>query len=233
MKSKVKPGRYPEFKERLNLLARNYKSVTEFADKLGLSRQTVGFWLNGDRVPDADSLITISEKMNVSVDWLLGLVGIYNSSNDAEEKAISDKLGLSGYAVEKLMLESDHGAYKQGVFDYIICNSDSLDQRSYLYYLHKAEYMINEFEKEKESWDKAERKISWAKDGMELNRREMIDYCLAKSVSLFSEMVEEYYKARWNKTEPQKPRKIAFFKIIGDLSDESIDTLINQQEDQE
>lgn len=231
MKSKVKPGRYPEFKERLNLLARNYKSVTDFADELGLSRQTVGFWLNGDRVPDADSLITISEKMNVSVDWLLGLVGIYNSSNDTEEKAISDKLGLSGYAVNRLILESDHGAYKQGVFDYIICNSNSVDQHSYLYYLHKAECMINEFEKE--SWGKAERKIAWAKDGMELNRREMIDYCLAKSVSLFSEMVEEYFKARWNKTEPQKPRKIPYFKIIGDLSDEYIDTLTMQQEDKE
>ena len=231
MKSKVKPGRYPEFKERLNLLALNYKSVTDFADALGLSRQTVGFWLNGDRVPDAESLITTSERMHVSVDWLLGLVGIRNASNDVDEKAISDSLGLSSYAVNRLMMESDHGAYKQGIFDYIICNSNSVDQRSYLYYLHKAEYMINEFEKE--SWGKAERKISWAKDGMELNRREMIEYCLAKSASLFSEMVEEYYKARWNHTEPQEPRKIPYFKILGDLSDDYIDALTKQQEDQE
>ena len=72
----VKKGRLPVFKERFNKLAEGYKNYTAFADAIGLSRQSVNFWLNGDRTPDAESLKMISQKLNVSVDWLLGLSDI-------------------------------------------------------------------------------------------------------------------------------------------------------------
>lgn len=63
----------PTFQDRLSELVIEYPTTTAFAEYIGISRQTVGFWLNGNRVPDANSLVTIAKKMNVSTDWLLGL----------------------------------------------------------------------------------------------------------------------------------------------------------------
>lgn len=97
-KSEVKEGRLPVFKERFNL-ARGEMSNTEFADFLGISRQTVGFYLNGDRVPDACTLRQIAEKCDVSADWLLGLSD--HSRKVTEEMTASD-LGLSEHAVAGL-----------------------------------------------------------------------------------------------------------------------------------
>lgn len=73
MKSNEKKDpRFPVFRERFNALLEG-RSVTEFAEFLGMSRQTVGFYLNGDRIPDALTLRDIAEKCMVSADWLLGL----------------------------------------------------------------------------------------------------------------------------------------------------------------
>ena len=64
--------RLPIFTERFRKL-QGEQSNTEFAEFLGISRQTVGFYWNGDRVPDAVTLVKIAEKCDVSADWLLGL----------------------------------------------------------------------------------------------------------------------------------------------------------------
>lgn len=64
--------RLPIFTERFRQL-QGEMSNTEFADSLGISRQTVGFYCNGDRVPDAVTLVKIAEKCKVSADWLLGV----------------------------------------------------------------------------------------------------------------------------------------------------------------
>lgn len=65
-------GRLPIMKMRLKELQGDM-SATDFAKKVGLSRQTVGFYLNGDRIPDSETLIQICRSCNVSADWLLGL----------------------------------------------------------------------------------------------------------------------------------------------------------------
>ena len=64
--------RFPAFKNRLLSLVGS-QHATEFADKVGISRQTVGFYLKGTRIPDAFTLTQICEKCHVSADWLLGL----------------------------------------------------------------------------------------------------------------------------------------------------------------
>ena len=79
---------------------RGSRSNTEFAAFLGLSRQTVGFYLNGDRVPDFNSLIIIAQKCQVPVDYLLGLSD--TKSYDADLQAVCKYTGLSGEAVERL-----------------------------------------------------------------------------------------------------------------------------------
>lgn len=65
-------GRFPIFTKRFREL-QGERSNTEFAEFLGLSRQTVGFYCNGDRIPDALGLKEIAEKCGVSSDWLLGM----------------------------------------------------------------------------------------------------------------------------------------------------------------
>lgn len=90
------------FRDRLNQLANKFDSVTAFAAYIGLSRQTVGFWLNGDRVPDANSLVTISKKMSVSCDWLLGLTDTANASADANIRMVAEYTSLSDDAIKFL-----------------------------------------------------------------------------------------------------------------------------------
>ena len=88
-----KNDRLPIFTERFREL-QGEKTNTEFADFLGISRQTVGFYCNGDRVPDALTLIKISQKCDVSADWLLGLSDYKNKeteSTSAKELGLSEK----------------------------------------------------------------------------------------------------------------------------------------------
>ena len=88
-----KNDRLPIFTERVREL-QGEKTNTEFADFLGISRQTVGFYCNGDRVPDALTLIKISQKCGVSADWLLGLSDYKNKeteSTSAKELGLSEK----------------------------------------------------------------------------------------------------------------------------------------------
>ena len=91
-------SRFPVFRHNLNALMLDEKmNTTEFAEKLGLSRQTVGFYLNGDRIPDALTLRQICEKCSVSADWLLGLSDV--KSPEMDMQVICTATGLSEAAV--------------------------------------------------------------------------------------------------------------------------------------
>ena len=92
-------GRLPIMKTRLKELQGDM-SATDFAKKIGLSRQTVGFYLNGDRIPDSETLIQICQSCNVSADWLLGLST--EKTLDSSAQSASRYTGLSGEAVEFL-----------------------------------------------------------------------------------------------------------------------------------
>lgn len=81
-------AKMPIIRDRLFQLQGEISKV-EFAKKLGLSRQTVGFYINGDRIPDAKTLAQICSRCNVSSDWVLGL------SDDRElHPSAVDELGL-------------------------------------------------------------------------------------------------------------------------------------------
>ena len=63
------------FKMRLRKLYKKSgcHSVTQFAEKLGINRQSVDRYFNGDRLPDMAYLYRICKVMDVSADWLIGL----------------------------------------------------------------------------------------------------------------------------------------------------------------
>ena len=102
MKQSEKKPRLKIFQERFELLRKERGlNNTDFAEFLEMSRQTVGFYLNGDRVPDALNLIKIAKKCNVSADWLLGLSGV--KSGNADVRAICEKTSLSEKAIHNLI----------------------------------------------------------------------------------------------------------------------------------
>lgn len=94
--SNGRKDRFPIFRERLNNLLGDM-STTEFADKVDVSRQTMGFYLNGERIPDSLTLARICKVCSVSSDWLLGL------TNDPKPKPCAvDELGITSEAINAL-----------------------------------------------------------------------------------------------------------------------------------
>ena len=95
-----KKNRFPIFQERLNKL-RGEMNQEAFARKIGISRPTVGFYENGERLPDALVLMKIADVCGVSVDWLLGRTN--DESGDADVGAVEQRLGLSPDAQKALI----------------------------------------------------------------------------------------------------------------------------------
>lgn len=61
------------FGERLKkILESKNISQMQFAKELGLTPPAINRWCNNVTQPDYDTLVTIAEKLNVSIDYLLG-----------------------------------------------------------------------------------------------------------------------------------------------------------------
>lgn len=90
-----------EFKIRFRQL-REEKGITQaaFADFLELSRPTIGFYENGDRMPDALALRRIAEKCQVSADYLVGITE--TRTMNISVRAICEATGLSENSVSFL-----------------------------------------------------------------------------------------------------------------------------------
>lgn len=102
MQTSETKNRLETFRARFNQL-RGDRSQEAFAKFLGISRPTVGFYENGQRLPDALVLRQIAEKCQVSADYLLGLAACKEPSNEEIHK----KLGLSENAIEALIRVND------------------------------------------------------------------------------------------------------------------------------
>lgn len=86
------------FQERFSKL-RGDESQKDFAARIGISRPTVGFYENGDRLPQADVLKQIAERCGVSTDWLLGLS---DYTEDAARQITLFQLGFSETAANQI-----------------------------------------------------------------------------------------------------------------------------------
>ena len=92
-------GRFPTLRKRLVEL-QGERTQEEFAQEIGISRQTMGFYLRGERIPDSKTLLRICEECNVSADWLLGLSEAIRP--DTELQAVCAYTGLSEDSVSLL-----------------------------------------------------------------------------------------------------------------------------------
>jgi transcriptional regulator with XRE-family HTH domain len=99
-------SRFPAFQRRFNEL-RGELSQDAFAKKIGVARPTVGFYENGERLPDALTLVKIARACGVSVAWLLG----ESSAEDgnADVMAVEQRLGLSPKAQAALERYATYG----------------------------------------------------------------------------------------------------------------------------
>lgn len=95
-----KKNRLPVFTARFREL-QGEMTNTEFAAFLGMSRQTVGFYCNGDRIPDAVGLKEIAEKCDVSANWLIGLSDV--KTLDPGVESVCEATGLSEVASSSLV----------------------------------------------------------------------------------------------------------------------------------
>ena len=98
--------RFPVFSERLRELCGDRSSV-EFAAFLGLSRPTVNFYLNGDRIPDILALRQIAERCSVSADWLLGLSDIKAFPGVSYSNKQAEALRRAEFLTDLLKMDMD------------------------------------------------------------------------------------------------------------------------------
>lgn len=92
--------------------------IADVAERLGLSRATVAFYLRGDRIPDAAGVASIAREFGVSADWLLGLSHVKEFNVDL--KRTCDELGLSPTAVEHLKNNHKEDAVFTNFIDYLL-----------------------------------------------------------------------------------------------------------------
>ena len=116
----MKQSRLPEFTENFRKLQGD-RSNTDFAEFLGISRQTVGFYCNAERIPDALALKEIAKKCNVSADWLLGISDTMSPNPDLQE--VCEYTGLSEDAIAAICHDTKSTKKKKWIkpiFDYFI-----------------------------------------------------------------------------------------------------------------
>lgn len=119
------------FSEKLQLLRKN-KGFTqeELAEKLNVSRQAVAKWESGQAYPDIANLITISNLMNVTVDYLV---------RDQEcSKEVVTSLPSDVDQIIDFRLEANRNTYAAFMNEVDSCRMDSHDFRfdkgEYSYY---------------------------------------------------------------------------------------------------
>ena len=83
------------FPSRFRTLAEEKKlTQAQLADMIGIRRQTVSLYFNGQSIPDSEILRRIAESLDVSADWLLGLSNLRNpeillDKNSTKQEKIS------------------------------------------------------------------------------------------------------------------------------------------------
>ena len=89
------------FGKRLKELRKaNGYTIEQFADMVGISKSTLGYYENDKRMPDIKILARIADTLNVNADYLIGRTN--TTAEKGKIKAVCEFTGLSDCAVEYL-----------------------------------------------------------------------------------------------------------------------------------
>ncbi len=103
------------------LLADKGMKQKDLAKKLGVTDNTISYYASGERTPNLEQVIKISEIFNVSADYILGLSDIQTRNETIQ--GINAEIGLSQKSISTLKVERTCGDTEIVEFlDYIISN---------------------------------------------------------------------------------------------------------------
>ena len=89
------------FGKRLKELRKaNGYTIEQFADMVGISKSTLGYYENDKRMPDIEILARIADTLNVNADYLIGRTN--TTAQKGKMKTVCEFTGLSDCAVEYL-----------------------------------------------------------------------------------------------------------------------------------
>lgn len=89
------------FGKRLKELRKaNGYTIEQFADMVGISKSTLGYYENDKRMPDIEILTRIADTLNVNADYLIGRTN--TTALKGKMKTVCEFTGLSDCAVEYL-----------------------------------------------------------------------------------------------------------------------------------
>ena len=89
------------FAKRLTDLINEYNFTRDkVAQEIGVTRQSIGKWANGDTVPDVFNAAKLAIIFNVSLDYLAGICAI--KSFDKDIKSVHEYTGLSDISIANI-----------------------------------------------------------------------------------------------------------------------------------
>ena len=97
-----------------NIRLDNNLTQDDFAEKLGVTRQTVSSWENGRSYPDIENIVKISEIFNISLDDMLKEYQSHKKVNDSQIKTIvfgifnEEDMQYVENAIDKLVNDIDN-----------------------------------------------------------------------------------------------------------------------------
>lgn len=92
------------------LLAETNTTQPMIAEAIGVSRQAIGQWKDGNTLPDIVSLTKIADYFNVSADYLLGRSDVASVDPSQKIQTVCEVTKLSEEAVNKLILLDEQNA---------------------------------------------------------------------------------------------------------------------------
>ena len=78
----------------------NGYTIEQFADMVGISKSTLGYYENDKRMPDIEILARIADTLNVNADYLIGRTN--TTAQKGKMKTVCEFTGLSDNAAEYL-----------------------------------------------------------------------------------------------------------------------------------
>ncbi len=107
------------FGKRLKELRKaNGYTIEQFADMVGISKSTLGYYENDKRMPDIEILVRIADTLNVNADYLIGRTN--TTALKGKMKTVCEFTGLSDSAAEYLaQLVKDKDYAKLSVINHL------------------------------------------------------------------------------------------------------------------